>query len=95
MDMPMGIGGGGGLAASDAEFLDGMLALGQQVAGLCEKYISDSTAASSPQVVDMARGMLESIGYQSQMLGEVRGYADGDALRNQEHLEGVEVTATY
>lgn len=93
MDTPFG--GSGGLATADAEFLDGMLALGQQVGALCEKYISDSTASSSPQVVDMARGMLESVGYQTQMVQEVRGYADGDTLRNAEHVDGVEVTATY
>lgn len=93
MDMP--IGGGGGLSSLDADFLDGMLALGQQIQQQCEKYISDSDASSSPSVVDMARGTLEQTAYMTQALQQMRGYADGDQLRQQEHLDGVEVTATY
>ncbi len=87
--------GSGGLSSLDAEFLDGMLALNQQVTSLCEKYISDSDASSAPQVVDIARGMMESGGYQVEMLRQVRGFADGDTLRQQEHEEGVEVEEAY
>lgn len=93
MDAP--IGGSGGLTSLDADFLDGMLALGQQAAQLCEKYISDSDVNSSARVVEMARGIMESAGYQTQMLQEMRGYADGDELRQADHLAGVEVAAHY
>ncbi len=93
MDMPMG--GGGGLSSLDADFLDGMLALGQQISTLCEKYISDSDATSSPMVVDMARGTMEQTAYMTQALRDMRGHADGDQLRQQEHVDNVEVMATY
>lgn len=85
----------GGLAALDAEYLDGMLALHQQVSALCQKYISDSDATNSPQVVDMARGTLESMHYADQMFREARGFADGDDLRVADHVEGVEVVDAY
>lgn len=91
MEMPMA----GGLSSLDADFLDGMLALHQQVSQLCEKYISDSDASSSPMVVDTARGLLEQVGYGSQTLRDMRGFADGDDLRQAEHVENVEVTAAY
>lgn len=93
MDAPMG--GGGGLASLDADFLDGLLASAQQLTSLCEKYLSDSDATSSPQVVDMARGTLEQTGYMTSVLQDMRGYADGDQLRQAEHVDGVEVTAAY
>ncbi len=93
MDMPMG--GGGGLSSLDADFLDGMLALGQQISALCEKYISDSDATSSPMVVDMARGTMEQTAYMTQALRDMRGHADGDQLRQQEHVDNVEVVAAY
>lgn len=93
MDAP--IGGGGGLSSLDADFLDGMLALAGQIDQLCTKYISDSDATSSSSVVDIARGTLEQTGYMTEMLRSTRGHADGDTLRQQEHVEGVEVTAAY
>ncbi|QJD53999.1 hypothetical protein SEA_GALACTICA_52 [Streptomyces phage Galactica] len=93
MDMPMGV--GGGLSSLDADFLDGMLAISQQYAALCEKYISDSDATSSPMVVDMARNALEQNAYVTQSLREMRGHADGDQLRQQEHVESVEVVEAY
>lgn len=93
IEAPMG--GGGGLSSLDADFLDGMLALSQQIGSLCEKYISDSDVTSSPQVVDIARMTGEQTGYMIDMLKATRGHADGDELRQQEHVEGVEVTAAY
>ncbi|QNJ57657.1 hypothetical protein SEA_KEANU_52 [Streptomyces phage Keanu] len=93
MDAPMG--GGGGLSSLDADFLDGMLALSQQVHTLCTTYISDSDASSSMGVVDMARGTLEQTNYMVEALKSMRGHADGDQLRQAEHVEGVEVTAAY
>lgn len=93
MDAPMG--GGGGLSSLDADFLDGLLAMSDQFAKLAEKYISDSDATSSPMVVDVARGTLEQMGYMTQTLKDMRGHADGDQLRQQEHVDGVEVQAAY
>lgn len=94
MDAPI-MGGGGGLSSLDADFLDGMLALAQQLQAQCEKYISDSDATSSPSVVDVARGTLEQTGYMANMLREMRGFADGDELRQQEHVDNVQVSAAY
>ncbi|AZS06693.1 hypothetical protein HOU95_gp114 [Streptomyces phage Hiyaa] len=93
MDAPMG--GGGGLSSLDADFLDGMLALSQQVSALCTTYIKDSDASSSMGVVDMARGTLEQTNYMTEALKSMRGHADGDELRNAEHVENVEVVAAY
>lgn len=93
MDAPMG--GGGGLSSLDADFLDGMLALGGQIDQLCQQYISDSDATSSQMVVDMARATLEQTGYMTEALRNMRGHADGDTLRQQEHVENVEVQAAY
>lgn len=84
-----------GLSSLDADFLDGMIALQGQLADLCTKYIGQSDHTSSPMVVDMARGALESAGYTNQMLREARGYADGDQLRRQEAETEVEVEASY
>lgn len=95
MATPVMPGSGGGLSSLDADFLDGMLALAQQINAQCAQYLSDSDASSSMGVVDMARGTLEQTAYMTQMLQDMRGFADGDALRQQEHVDGVEVVATY
>ena len=83
------------LSSLDAEFLDGMLALHEQARNLATNYVNASDVASSPRVVDMARGTLEQLGYADQLFREVRGFADGDELRRTEHVESVEVVSAY
>lgn len=84
-----------GLSSTDAEFLDGMLALQQQTADLCQKYLADSDHTSNTQVVDMARNCLDQLSYANEAFRQARGYADGDDLRRQEIESEVEVEGSY
>lgn len=84
-----------GLGSTDADFLDGVLALNQQYAKLCQDYIASSDHTANPRVVDMARGALDQLSYTDQAFREMRGYADGDDLRRQEAVGEVEVELAY
>jgi hypothetical protein len=83
------------LSSLDAEFLDGMIASHDTIRQATTEYIRQSDETSNPMVVEAARGLLEQLNYADQMYKEMRGHADGDALRQQENEAAVEVTAAY
>lgn len=83
------------LTPLDAEFLDGMISVSDQVTNAAEQYLAMADATSDPQTMDMARSVLEMSQSQCNMFKQARGHVDGDSLRRSDAENNVEVAASY